>query len=70
LFPDKQEKKFWTSIKQIVMHNHNVQPDQAFAGQKLKFTGHLPDDQPLFAGLRLFEIILNSLAHFIIQLRV
>ena len=25
-------------------------PGQAFAGQKLKFTGHLSDDRLLFAG--------------------
>ena len=32
------------------MHSH-VRPGLAFASQKLKFTGHLPDDRLLFAGL-------------------
>jgi len=50
LFPDKPEK-FWTSSKQIVTHGHNVRPGQAFTSQKLKFTGHLPDDRLLFADL-------------------
>ena len=34
------------------MHRHDVRPGQAFAGQKVKFTGHLSDDRLLFAGLR------------------
>ena len=35
------------------MHGHNVRPGQAFAGQKLKFTAQLSDDQLLFGGLHL-----------------
>jgi len=31
--------------------SHNVRPGEAFAGQKLKFTGHLSDDRLLFAAL-------------------
>jgi len=50
LIPDKPEKS-WTSSKQTVMPGHNVRPGQAFASQKLKFTGHLSDDRLLFAGL-------------------
>ena len=51
MIPDKPEKS-WTSSKQTVMPGHNVQPGQAFAGQKLKFTGHLSNDRLLFAGLQ------------------
>ena len=34
------------------MHGHDVRPGLAFAGQKLKFTGHLSDDRLLVAGLQ------------------
>jgi len=50
-FSRQTRKKFWTSSKQIVMHGHSVRPSQAFAGQKLNFTGHLSNDQLLFASL-------------------
>jgi len=50
LIPEKPEK-YWTSSKQTVIPSHNVRSGQAFAGQKLKFTGHLSDDRLLFAGL-------------------
>ena len=38
------------------MHGRNVQPGQAFAGQKLKFTKHLSDDLRPIAGLQWVKI--------------
>ena len=39
------------------MYGHNAWPGQDFAGQKLKFTGHLSDDQLLFAALLTYLLI-------------
>ena len=42
------------------VHGHSARPGDAFTGQNLKFTGHLPSDWLLFAGLMIMSTIIKQ----------